>query len=563
MDEELCKEAVYSNDYYDLILDYIGGYPLGNPECIIQVDNTYDIGYYNRKRSPELNLLDYPYLTIPHCLTPMDMTALEKSGVLQLQNPAALDLQGQGVLIGFVDTGINYEHPAFRNQDGSTRIIGIWDQTRQDGIPPNGMVYGTFYSEQEINEALQAENPVELVPQRDENGHGTFLAGVACGSMNTQTEFLGTAPLAKIVVVKCKQAKQYLRDYYFIPDGVECYQENDLMMGLTWLNRFAYEQRLPLVACVGMGGSLGSHAGDEPLSVMCDELGRRRQRAVVVAAGNESNQRHHEQRNNLVQGKMEKIELSVGERVTGFQMEMWTMVPEIYRISVLSPTGERLPDMVARPGNRQEYMFLFEQTKLTVEYTIVGTRNSMQLIALRFKNPMSGIWTVEIHGELVLSGNIFCWLPLSAFLSGEVFFLRSVPDTTITIPGMSRVAITVGAYSAVEGSIYPDSGRGFSSLDQVKPDIIAPGVNVKGPVWREEYEVRSGTSISAAFTAGACAQIFQWGIVENNMRYLNTTELKNLLIRGAGRDAERSYPNQVYGYGTLNVYDALLRLREN
>ena len=563
MDEELCKEAVYSNDYYDLILDYIGGYPLGNPECIIQVDNTYDIGYYNRKRSPELNLRDYPYLTIPHCLTPMDMTALETSGVLQLQNPAALDLQGQGVLVGFVDTGINYEHPAFRNQDGSTRIIGIWDQTRQDGIPPNGMVYGTFYSEQEINEALQAEDPVELVPQRDENGHGTFLAGVACGSMNTQTEFLGTAPLAKIVVVKCKQAKQYLRDYYFIPDGVECYQENDLMMGLAWLNRCAYEQRLPLVACVGMGGSLGSHAGDEPLSVMCDELGRRRQRAVVVAAGNESNQRHHEQRNNLVQGKMEKIELSVGERVTGFQMEMWTMVPEIYRISVLSPTGERLPDMVARPGNRQEYMFLFEQTKLTVEYTIVGTRNSMQLIALRFKNPMPGIWTVEIHGELVLSGNIFCWLPLSAFLSGEVFFLRSVPDTTITIPGMSRVAITVGAYSAVEGSIYPDSGRGFSSLDQVKPDIIAPGVNVNGPVWKEEYEVRSGTSISAAFTAGACAQIFQWGIVENNMRYLNTTELKNLLIRGAGRDAERSYPNPVYGYGTLNVYDALLRLREN
>ena len=190
MDEELCKEAVYSNDYYDLILDYIGGYPLGNPECIIQVDNTYDIGYYNRKRSPELNLRDYPYLTIPHCLTPMDMTALETSGVLQLQNPAALDLQGQGVLVGFVDTGINYEHPAFRNQDGSTRIIGIWDQTRQDGIPPNGMVYGTFYSEQEINEALQAEDPVELVPQRDENGHGTFLAGVACGSMNTQTEFL-------------------------------------------------------------------------------------------------------------------------------------------------------------------------------------------------------------------------------------------------------------------------------------------------------------------------------------------------------------------------------------
>lgn len=561
MDGELCKEAVYSEDYYDLILDYIGGYPLGDPECIIQVDNTYDIGYYSRARSPELNLQDYPYLTIPHCLTPMDMTALEVSGILRLQNPSALDLQGQGVLIGFVDTGINYEHPAFRNQDGSTRIIGIWDQTRQDGSPPNGMVYGSFYGEEEINEALQAERPAEIVPQRDESGHGTFLAGVACGSMNAEAEFSGAAPLAKIAVVKCKQAKQYLRDYYFIPDGVECYQENDLMMGLAWLNRFAYEQRLPLVLCVGMGGSLGSHAGDEPLSVMCDELGRRRQRAVVVAAGNEANQRHHEQRDNLVQGETERIELSVGEQVRGFQLEMWTMVPEIYRISVLSPTGERLPDLVARPGNRQEYMFLFEQTKLTVEYAIVGTRNSMQLIALRFETPMAGIWTVEIQAELVLNGTVFCWLPLSVFLSGDVFFLRSIPDTTITLPGMSRVAITTGAYSAVGGSIYPDSGRGFSSLDQVKPDIIAPGVNVTGPVLQDRYDVRSGTSISAALTAGACAQIFQWGIVENNMMYLNTTDLKNLLIRGAGREEDRGYPSPVYGYGSLNVYDALLRLR--
>lgn len=560
VDEDLCKEAVYSNDYYDLILDYIGGYPLGDPECILQVDDTYDIGFYSRARAPELNLQDYPYLTIPHCLTPMDMTALEVSGILRLQNPAALDLQGQGVLIGFVDTGINYEHPAFRNADGNTRIMGIWDQTRMDGTPPSGMVYGAFYGEAEINAALQAEHPEELVPERDENGHGTFLAGVACGSADAGAGFSGAAPLAHLAVVKCKQAKQYLRDYYFIPDGVECYQENDVMMGLTWLNDLAYELRLPLVLCIGMGGSLGNHAGEEPLSVQCDELGRRRQRAVVVAAGNEANQRHHEQRS-VIQGEAETIEVSVGERVNGFQMEVWTMVPEVYQVSVISPTGERFPKTVVRPGSRQEYTFLFEQTRLTVEYTIVGTRNSMQLICLRFEKPFAGIWSVEMQADLALSGNVFCWLPLSAFLSGEVFFLRSSPDTTITMPGMSRVAITAGAYQAVGGSIYPDSGRGFSSLGAVKPDLIAPGVNVSGPTLRDRYELRSGTSISAALTAGACAQMFQWGIVENNMLYLNTTELKSLLIRGAGRDEDRTYPSPVYGYGTLNVYDALLRLR--
>lgn len=561
MDEDLCKKAVYSNEYYDLILDYIGGYSMGAPECIQQVDDTYDIGFYRRERAPELNLQDYPYLTIPHCLTPMDMTALEVSGMIRLQNPAALDLQGQGVLVGFVDTGINYEHPAFQNVDGSTRILGIWDQTQMEGSPPNGMAYGAFYGEDEINAALQAERPESIVPERDESGHGTFLAGVACGSMDAGAEFSGAAPLAQIAVVKCKQAKKYLRDYYFIPDGVECYQENDLMLGLAWLNRFAYERQLPLVICIGMGGSLGNHTGEEPLSVQCDELGRRRQRAVVVAAGNEANQRHHERRN-VIQGGSEIIELSVEERVRGFQMEMWTMVPEIYQISVISPTGERFPKTVVHPGSRQAYTFLFEQTRLTVEYAIVGTRNSMQLICLRFENPLAGIWSVEVQGNLVLGGNICCWLPLSAFLSGEVFFLRSSPDTTITMPGMSRVAITAGAYQAVGGSIYPDSGRGFSGLNAVKPDLIAPGVNVTGPVLPDQYELRSGTSISAALTAGACAQMFQWGIVENNMRYLNTTELKNLLIRGAGRDEDRVYPSPVYGYGTLNVYDALLRLRE-
>lgn len=561
MDEELCKNAIYSNEYYDLILDYIGGYSMGAPECIQQVDDTYDIGFYRRERAPELNLQDYPYLTIPHCLTPMDMTALEVSGMIRLQNPAALDLQGQGVLVGFVDTGINYEHPAFRNVDGSTRILGIWDQTQREGPPPNGMSYGAFYGEEEINAALQAEQPQSIVPERDESGHGTFLAGVACGSADAGAEFCGAAPLAQIAVVKCKQAKQYLRDYYFIPDGAECYQENDLMLGLAWLNRFAYERQLPLVICIGMGGSLGNHTGEEPLSVQCDELGRRRQRAVVVAAGNEANQRHHERRN-VIQGGSEIIELSVEERVRGFQMEMWTMVPEIYQVSVISPTGERFPKTVVHPGSRQAYTFLFEQTRLTVEYAIVGTRNSMQLICLRFENPLAGIWSVEVQGNLVLGGNICCWLPLSAFLSDEVFFLRSSPDTTITMPGMSRVAITVGAYQAVGGSIYPDSGRGFSGLNAVKPDLIAPGVNVTGPVLPDQYELRSGTSISAALTAGACAQMFQWGIVENNMRYLNTTELKNLLIRGAGRDEDRVYPSPVYGYGTLNVYDALLRLRE-
>lgn len=560
-DSEVCREAIYSNEYYDIIIDYLGGYTIGDPVCLYQVDDTYDLGHYSRQTSPPLNLQDYPYLSIPKCFALMDQSALEVSGILRLQNQAALDLKGQGVLVGFVDTGIAYENPVFCNEDGTTRILGIWDQTNEGGTPPEGILYGAFYDEDRINQALQSEEPQSVVPVTDEIGHGTFLAGVACGSPNYEADFSGAAPLASIAVVKCKQAKQYLRDYYFIPEGVPCYQENDLMMGIAWLHQFASKLRLPLIICIGLGSGMGSHAGECPVSVQVDELGRRRQRGIVVAAGNEANQRHHYQRRGISERERDAIEISVGENVRGFQVEFWASVPETYSISVLSPTGERVPKSGGRTENRQVYTFLFEKTTLTIDYTIVGARFGMQLIYIQFENPLPGIWTIEVRPELVIDGNFNCWLPLSQFLSGEVFFLRSIPDTTITTPGMSRIAVTSGAYQANGGNIFPDSGRGFSTVNVIKPDILAPGVNVYGPEPRGGFGVRSGTSIAAAVTAGGCAQLFQWGIVENNMMYLNSTDLSNLLIRGAVRSPDRIYPSTSYGYGLLDVYNALNRLR--
>jgi hypothetical protein len=558
---ERCREAIYSNDYYDFIMDYQGGSTMAEPICIQQVDNNYDIIHYRREGTPELNFQDYPYQTIPKCFALMDQSALEASGILRLQNTAALDLKGQGVMIGFVDTGIDYEHPAFRNSDGTTRILGIWDQTIADGTPPAGNLYGAFYDEDTINLALQSENPKNIVPEADEDGHGTFLAGVACGSADASADFSGAAPLSSIAVVKCKQAKQYLRDFFFVPDGVPCYQENDLMLAVMWLHRFAFERRMPLILCIGMGSSMGSHAGECPIAVLLDEIGRGRQRGVVVAAGNEANARHHYYQSGIEEGSQDNIEISVGEHVKGFQVELWASVPESYRISVLSPTGERLPKFGGRTGNRQVYNYLFEKTTLTVEYAIGGTRLGLQLIHIQFENPLAGIWTLEVTPELILSGSFNCWLPLEQFLSGEVFFLRSNPDITITAPGMSTVAVTTGAYQAKNGSIYPDSGRGYSTINVVKPDILAPGVNVYGPLVRGGYGARSGTSVSAAITAGGCAQIFQWGIVENNLMYLNSTILSNLLIRGATRSQDRTYPGTAYGYGLLDVYNALNRLR--
>lgn len=556
-----CKEAIYSNEYLDILIDYRGVYTIGEPVCIQQLNETFDVAYYPRAGNPPLSLLDYVYLSIPKCFGLMDQSALEVSGILRLQNPEGLDLRGKGVLVGFVDTGIDYENPIFCNLDGSTRILGIWDQTISDGTPPEGFLYGGFYDRDQIDRALQMEQPRELVPTTDEIGHGTFLAGVACGSEDLSADFVGAAPEASIAVVKCKQAKQYLRDFFYIRDDVPCYQENDLMAGIVWLHKFAYEKQMPLVLCLGMGSSMGGHSGEEPIAVLTDWFGRRRQRVIVAAAGNEADQRHHYVGTGILEGEKDRIEISVSGNVSGFYLELWADAPELYQISVLSPTGERLPQITASLSGQQEYTFLFERTRLTVSYRIVGARLGSQLIYLQFENPLEGIWTLEVSAEVAIRGNFHCWLPMKEFLRGDVFFLRSNPDTTITAPGFASTAVTVGAYRAFSGSVSPESGRGYSTQGIIKPDILALGVGVYGPEPAGRYGVRSGTSISAAVTTGACAQLLEWGIVDNHMIYLNSTDVANLLLRGAQRSGERSYPDTVYGYGLLDVYQAFLRLR--
>ncbi|MCD8231400.1 MAG: S8 family peptidase [Clostridiales bacterium] len=555
-----CRDAIYSDDYYDFIIDYFADFPMEEAACFQKVSNRFDIAYYPRSEMPDLSPEEYPYSSIPKCFALMNETALEDSGILRLQNPAGLDLTGQGILVGFLDTGIEYTHPAFYYSDGMTRIAAIWDQTAEDGVPPEGFSYGAFYDRDAVNAALLSENPLEVVPVTDEHGHGTFLAGVACGSTNAAADFTGAAPLSEILVVKCKEAKPYLREYYYVPDGVPVFQENDLMLALSWLIRMAERLQKPLVICIGMGTAIGSHAGEDAISIFCDEIGRLRQQCIVTCAGNEANARHHYYKSGMRENETDAIEISVGDGVPGFFMECWAAVPEIYRVAIVSPSGERFVGSGSLIG-RQTHEFLFEKTMLTVDYAVTGENMRNQLIRLAFFAPYSGVWTVQLTSVLVLEGAFHCWLPLTDLLKGEVVFLRSDPDTTILSPGMSAAAVCVGAYQTNGDAIWPASGRGYSVSGTVKPDVLAPGVNVYGPGLRDSYTVRTGTSIGAAVTAGACAQLFQWGILQLGASWLNSVSLSNFLIRGARRNDGRAYPNHAYGYGFLDAYGALEVLR--
>ncbi|EOS25560.1 hypothetical protein C806_01687 [Lachnospiraceae bacterium 3-1] len=550
-----CEEAVYSNDYYDFILEHVLQNRPVIKDCVQKINEIFEVAYLPRSSNLLLNIQNYEYTSIPKCYTLMDESALEASGILRIQNQPALSLKGQGVLIGFLDTGIDYENPVFRNSDGSTRIAAIWDQTDRSGTPPEKFIYGSEYLDRQINEALQLANPRELVPVTDPDGHGTFMASVAAGTQIPEQEFSGAAPYARIAMVKLKPAKDYLREFFFIPKSAEAFQENDIMAGLQYLNQLAQKLHMPMVVCFGLGTNMGSHTGVSHLASMLNTMTLRVGRAIVTAAGNEGNERHH------YFGQMQKgqpyqnVEISVGERVEGFYVELWARAPQRFIVEIISPTGERMPSEYILSGGR-EYRFLFENTKVTVDYRITGILDGAQVIYMRFENPSQGLWNIRVFPEADMASVFNMWLPMKEMVSGEVFFVRSNPDTTVTVPATSIVPISVGAYDVRDNSIYLRSGRGFTPNGLVKPDLVAPGVGVFGAGQRNQFTTRDGTSVAAAITSGAVALVLEWGIVRGNYTTITNNEIKNVLIRGAARDSKRIYPNKAFGWGRLDLYQA-------
>lgn len=572
-----CPVDLTSEDIYELIVaEGEPGFPGAEPVCKQPVNGKYAIWYYRREDIPLSVIAEFPYSAIPKCYGLLDTTSLEVSGIIKMQNLPTLSLTGQGVFIAVIDTGIAYTDKAFRNQDGSTRIAAMWDQTARQSSnaqletdTENGSYagsvripsYGTVYTRNDINAALAGENPLEIVPERDENGHGTLLASIAGGSASLSEEFTGAAPQSELIVVKLRPAKQYLRDFFFIPEQSEAYAENDIMAGIDFAHKLALEQNRPLVIMLGLGTNNGSHAGTGPLCEYLDSLSVLRHRAVVTAIGNEANMRHHFFGRAESVLSPQKTEINVERDMNGFYVELWVSAPERVSVSVQSPTGEVASRVRAITGTNQKMDFLFEGTRLTVNYRDIGRSRRDQLIFMRFANAVKGIWTINVYPEYAITGNYHMWLPMQGMLESAVYFLNSNPDTTLVSPSDAEIPMTVGGYNAVGGELYLDSGRGFTSDDRVKPDFLAPAVEVTGKGLRDNYVTATGTSAAAAITAGACAQILEWAVVQENAIGINSVDIQNMLIRSAVRSPGQNYPSREYGYGKMDVYRSFELLR--
>lgn len=229
----------------------------------------------------------------------------------------------KNVTIGFIDTGIRYQEPVFRDFAGRSRIVSIWDQTIQTGTPPEGFQFGTEYTNEMINEALASDDPLSVVPSTDANGHGSMMASLAAGSSIENGSFTGAAPDCQIAVVKLKEAKPYLREYYKIPPGVPCYSEADILQAIQYLQKYVLILTRPLVICLGIGTSYGDHTGGGMLGRYLDYVSTQKSRVTVIAGGNEGNAAHHFFGSINDSQAYHDVEVRVGENNKGFIMDLW------------------------------------------------------------------------------------------------------------------------------------------------------------------------------------------------------------------------------------------------
>ncbi len=556
-----------SEDFLDIIVDYdviveiLEGADV--EFCYREIDAGYGIAHVRRSQVQPVSIGNYGYSTIPKLYGLMqagergfDASPLAAMGNIRVQNPP-LALQGSGVIVGFVDTGIDYREDVFRREDGSSRILSIWDQTIQTGEPPEGFAYGTEYRRADIDRALAAAEPETVVPSTDTNGHGTKMASAAAGSLLDQgLTFRGAAPLADIAVVKLKSAKAYLRDYYLIDDRAEAFAENDIMEAVKYLQQMAVAFSRPVVIVIGLGTNMGSHDGTSALDSYLNIVAGRRSRAVVVGGGNEGDREHHYE--NFMPSN---VEIRVAGQMKGFCAEIWGSLPDVYAVSIRSPGGEVSPVIDFRNGMDRNVSFIFERTRIQVGIVLVEKDAGDPLIFLRFVDPTPGIWTVTLtasargpNGD----GIYHMWLPIEEFLEQSVTFLQPSPDVTLTEPANASQVITISAYDSYTDSWYASSGRGFSRSGGIKPDLAAPGVGVHTALGETD-----GSCMAAALAAGCVAQFLEWAIVDGNAFAVESRGTKSFLIQGAERPGDIRYPDKRWGYGRINIngtFETLARL---
>ena len=474
-------------------------------------------------------------------------------------------LNGRGVLLAVLDSGITWDLEVFRKADGSTRIRYLWDQTVSEetgdvryGKMPDGFSIGTEYTAEEINAALQMHtwDRYRLIPSRDLSGHGTAVAGIAAGR-SADGLYTGAAPEAELIIVKLGLPRE---------EGFP--RTTEIMRGVTYALRKARQLNMPLVINLSFGNSYGSHDGSSLLERFLDNASEIGRTVICVGSGNEGAARGHFAGNITRDGR---VELAVGNYERNLNIQLWKNYSDVFRIRLQAPGGEKAELSTNIQGGK--YTLELEQTRILVYLGeplpyAVAQEIYLDMIPAEGSYINAGIWTIRLEPVVTVTGQYYLYLPAGSGIGESTGFYRATPQVTLTIPSTAVKVITVGAYDPVYDTYADFSGRGYADSTRTigvaaagltKPDLVAPGVNIQAPDVYGSFTPVTGTSFATPIVSGAAALLMEWGIVRGNDPFLYGEKVKAYFRKGARPlRGETEYPNDRVGYGKLCVAESLL-----
>ena len=498
-------------------------------------------------------------------------------------------LNGRGVLLAVLDSGITWDLEVFRKPDGSTRIRYLWDQTvpwdqtipgaqeiprereasqdqemtketggtGTDGKAPEGFSLGTEYTEEEIDEALHRSvlERYRLIPSRDLTGHGTAVAGIAAGR-SADGLYTGAAPEAELIIVKLGLPRE---------EGFP--RTTEIMRGVTYALRKARQLNMPLVINLSFGNSYGSHDGSSLLERFLDNASEIGRTVICVGSGNEGAARGHFAGNITRDGR---VELAVGNYERNLNIQLWKNYSDVFRIRLQAPGGEEAELSTNIQGGK--YTLELEQTRILVYLGeplpyAVAQEIYLDMIPAEGSYINAGIWTIRLEPVVTVTGQYYLYLPAGSGIGESTGFYRATPQVTLTIPSTAAKVITVGAYDQVYDTYADFSGRGYADSTRTigvaaagltKPDLVASGVNIQAPDVYGSFTPVTGTSFATPIVSGAAALLMEWGIVRGNDPFLYGEKVKAYFRKGARPlRGETEYPNDRVGYGKLCVAESI------
>nr|MCM0165349.1 S8 family peptidase [Paeniclostridium ghonii] len=462
------------------------------------------------------------------------IVAKEEIGANFLQNNLNIPVTGSGVLIAILDSGIDYLHEDFIYPDKTSKIAYLWDQTIY-GKPPKGYKIGTEYTKEDINKAIQS-NDKSLT--KDDSGHGTMISGICSGLGNLNKQYEGVAPDSELIIVKLKKI-----------DGN--YDSTFLEAGIRYAYEKSIEEKKPIVINLSLGSNSLIGATE---NILKEAPAFNKGVCIVSAAGNEGNTQTHSMGKINFVGEQKYIEIEIDENEKLLEINIWVNKPDKISASIITPSGRESKLMKVSNYNEVSGLFDIEATWYVISYVYPTGYSGQEQIKILLKNATRGIWKIRLKGEYITNGVYNAYLPNKSIINPGTKFIDPSTTHTINYPSTYGNVIVAGGFNLLENSIWPPSSRGPTINGLSRPDIVAPGVNIISTYPGNDYATMTGTAASAAYLGGSIALYLQYALVDNYYPFKGFTNIIRTYIHaGAKKNEQIVYPNDIYGYGFLDI----------